>query len=164
MNSAVAPRALIIGGSLGGLFAATALRATGWDVQVFERSPQELSSRGGGVVLQPDVIEVFDFAGLKFQRPLGVRSGDRIYLDQKDEVVQRSYMPQTQTSWNTLYGVMKRSLPAELVHSGERFVSFEQNGDKVTAHFASGRRETGDLLIGADGAQSSVRAQLTPRH
>jgi 2-polyprenyl-6-methoxyphenol hydroxylase-like FAD-dependent oxidoreductase len=42
------PRALIIGGSLAGLFTATTLRSVGWDVQVFERSPHDLDSRGGG--------------------------------------------------------------------------------------------------------------------
>lgn len=52
MENETRPRALIIGGSLGGLFPATTLRAIGWDVQVFERSPRELSSRGGGAVLQ----------------------------------------------------------------------------------------------------------------
>ena len=51
MNSTTRPRALVIGGSLGGLFAATSLRAIGWDVDVFERSPHDLDSRGGGVVL-----------------------------------------------------------------------------------------------------------------
>lgn len=58
------PRALVIGGSLGGSFAATALRAVGWDVEVFERSPSAQSSRGGGIVLQPEVIGAFAFAGV----------------------------------------------------------------------------------------------------
>lgn len=35
------PRALIIGGSVGGLFTATVLRAIGWQVDIFERSPHE---------------------------------------------------------------------------------------------------------------------------
>lgn len=49
------PRALVIGGSLGGLFAGNLLRRLGWDVDIFERSTQDLDSRGGGIVLQPDV-------------------------------------------------------------------------------------------------------------
>lgn len=156
------PRALIIGGSLGGLFAATTLRAIGWEVDVFERSPNELDSRGGGVVLQGDVLSAFHFAGVQTLGALGVRSGDRIYLDRDDRVVQRSYMPQSQTSWNMLYGTMKQHLPAEIFHPGERFVRFEQHGDRITACFASGRVETGDLLVGADGARSAVREQVIP--
>ncbi|RUL78991.1 FAD binding domain-containing protein [Dyella choica] len=154
------PRALIIGGSLGGLFTAIALRAIGWEVQVFERSPSELSSRGGGIVLQPDVIAAFRFAGVEHGHMLGVRSGDRIYLDREDRVTHRSYMPQTQTSWNMLYATMSRSLPDGVVHRSEEFVRLEQDGTKVRAHFSSGRMEEGDLLVGADGPGSSLRALL----
>ena len=70
-------------------------------------------------------------------------------------------MPQTQTSWNMLYGTMKAHLPAQVFHPGERFVRFEQDGDRITACFASGRIETGDLLVGADGARSTVREQVS---
>jgi 2-polyprenyl-6-methoxyphenol hydroxylase-like FAD-dependent oxidoreductase len=156
------PRALIIGGSLSGLFTATTLRAIGWDVDVFERSPNELDSRGGGIVLQGDVLAAFDFAGIRTGSGLGVQSGDRIYLNRADEVISRTYMPQTQTSWNMLYATMRAHLPAAVLHAGERFVRLEQNADGITAHFASGRVERGDLLIGADGARSAVREQVMP--
>lgn len=67
------PRALVVGGSLAGLLAATTLRAAGWKADVFERSPQPLESRGGGLVLQPDVLEAFRFAGIPPDPFLGVR-------------------------------------------------------------------------------------------
>lgn len=162
MNDKIAPRALIAGGSLGGLFTALTLRAIGWRVDVFERSPHALDSRGGGIVLQPEVLHAFDFAGLRDHGTLGVRSGDRIFLDRGGNVVQRGYQPQTQTSWNMLYGAMRAALPDECVHAGETLAGFEQAGGQVRARFASGRVETGDLLVGADGARSSVRAQLLP--
>ncbi len=164
MNPAIPLRALVIGGSLGDLFAATALRAIGWQVDVFERSPHDLDGRGGGVVLQPDVLNAFRFAGINHSHALGVKSGDRIYLDRDDSVVQRQYMPQTQSSWNMLYGALKRALPKSMVHTGEQLTHFEPDGDRVHAHFASGRVETGDLLIGADGSRSTVRKQLMPGH
>ena len=162
MNDKIAPRALIAGGSLGGLFTALTLRAIGWRVDVFERSPHALDSRGGGIVLQPEVLHAFDFAGLRAPGTLGVRSGDRIFLDRAGNVVQRGYQPQTQTSWNMLYGTMRAALPDACVHAGETLVGFEQAGGQVRVRFASGRVETGDLLVGADGARSSVRAQLLP--
>lgn len=162
MNEQLAPRALIIGGSLGGLFTAVALRAIGWRVDVFERSPHALDSRGGGLVLQPDVLNVFHFAGLDQHAPLAVPSGDRIFLDHRGNVVQRGYQPQTQTSWNMLYATMRGSLPDACVHAGETLASFEQAGGQVRARFASGRVETGDLLVGADGAHSTVRKLLLP--
>ncbi len=162
MNEARPPRALIVGGSLGGLFAATTLRAIGWDVQVFERSISALDSRGGGIVLQPDVLAAFRFAGIDRTKALGVRSGDRIYLDASDEVIERAFMPQTQTSWNMLHGLLSRALPPALVHRGETLVGFDQEESSVRARFASGRIERGDLLVGADGPRSTVRELLLP--
>jgi 2-polyprenyl-6-methoxyphenol hydroxylase-like FAD-dependent oxidoreductase len=156
-----APRALVVGGSLGGLFAATALRAAGWQADVFERSPSALDSRGGGLVLQPDVLAAFRFAGID-HGVLGVPSDDRIYLDAADRVVERRHMPQLQTSWNLLYGVLHRAMPDAAVHAGERLVSFRETAGRVTALFDSGRVETGDLLVGADGARSTVRKLLLP--
>ncbi len=162
MNDARVPRALIVGGSLGGLFAATTLRAIGWDVQVFERSISALDSRGGGIVLQPDVLAAFRFAAIERAGALGVRSGDRIYLDASDDVIDRAFMPQTQTSWNMIHGLLSRALPPEIVHRGETLVGFDQEETGVRAHFASGRIERGDLLIGADGPRSTVRELLSP--
>ncbi|WP_020656993.1 FAD binding domain-containing protein [Massilia niastensis] len=163
MHALVAmPRALVIGGSLGGLLAANALRAAGWDVDVFERSVGELSGRGGGIVLQADVLQAFQFAGLVHDPVPGVRSIDRIYLSASDRVLQRSPMPQAQTSWNVLYRILRDGLPPERLHGGASFTSYEQDGQRVTAHFADGRSEAGDLLVGADGARSTVRAQMLP--
>ena len=160
--AAARPRALVIGGSLGGLFTAITLRTIGWEVAVFERSPHELDSRGGGIVLQRDVLDALHFAGVESPGPLGVPSGDRIYLNRADQVISRQRMPQTQTSWNLLYGLMRDALPEGLVHAGEQLLRFEADEQGVSAHFASGRVERGDLLIGADGAGSTVRRQLLP--
>ncbi len=44
------PRALVIGGSLGGLCAGVCLRAAGWRVSIFERSPGLMDDRGAGIV------------------------------------------------------------------------------------------------------------------
>jgi 2-polyprenyl-6-methoxyphenol hydroxylase-like FAD-dependent oxidoreductase len=162
MSNGSQQRAIIIGGSLSGLFTATALRAIGWDVDVFEQSPNELDSRGGGIVLQPDVLEAFRFGRVKVPDHPGVDSGDRIYLDRDDRIVEQFYMPQTQTSWSLIYSAMRQALPDAVVHAGERFTRFEHSNDTVTAHFESGRVAEGDLLIGADGARSAVRAQVLP--
>jgi len=162
MSDKLAPRALIIGGSLGGLLTATTLRAIGWRVDVFERSPHALDSRGGGLVLQPDVLHAFAFAGLRVPATLGVASGDRIFLDRDGNVVQRGRQPQTQTSWNMLYGVLRDAVPDECVHAGETLVRVEQAGGQVRAYFAGGRIETGDLLVGADGARSTTRELMLP--
>ncbi|WP_261543180.1 FAD binding domain-containing protein [Burkholderia multivorans] len=162
MSDVSSPLAVVIGGSVGGLFAATALRAAGWRVQVFEQSPNDLDSRGGGIVLQVPIERAFAFGGVPLPRDAGVDSVDRIYLDPDDRVVQRLYMPQTQTAWNVIYSALKHALPAGVVHAGVSFERFTQEGDDVIAHFADGRTERADLLVGADGGRSNVRAQLLP--
>ncbi|MDS0856090.1 FAD binding domain-containing protein [Burkholderia pseudomultivorans] len=162
MSSVSSPLAVVIGGSVGGLFAATALRAAGWRVRVFEQSPNDLDSRGGGIVLQAPIERAFAFGGVPLPRDAGVDSVDRIYLDEDDRIVQRLYMPQTQTAWNVIYTALKRALPADVVHAGVSFERFTREGDDVIAHFADGRAERADLLVGADGGRSNVRAQLLP--
>ncbi|UEP28969.1 MULTISPECIES: FAD binding domain-containing protein [unclassified Burkholderia] len=162
MNDVSRPRALVIGGSVGGLFTATALRAAGWRVSVFEQSPSELDSRGGGIVLQPPIVRAFAFGGVPMPGDTGVDSTERIYLDEGDRIVQQMRMPQTQTAWNVIYTALKRALPAGVVHAGETFERLDSNGASITAHFASGRVEHADLLVGADGGRSGVRAQLLP--
>jgi 2-polyprenyl-6-methoxyphenol hydroxylase-like FAD-dependent oxidoreductase len=155
-------RAIIVGGSLGGLFAATTMLKIGWQVEVYERSPSTLDSRGGGIVLQPDVLAALSFGGVNHIDALGVPSLDRIYLDRNDRVIQRSYMPQTQASWHMVYNAMRRHLPPEVMRPGHRFVKFEQDGTSVRAFFENGHEAEADLLIAADGARSTVREQVIP--
>src|ERR1700736_5083293 len=107
MRSLEKPRAVVIGGAVGGLLAASTLLAAGWQVDVFETSPNELESGGGGVVLQPDVLDALHFARVPLPNPPGVASGERIYLDREDNIVERPHMPQMQTSWSLLYRAMK---------------------------------------------------------
>lgn len=161
-SSAPAGKALIIGGSLGGLFAATALRAVGWQVEVFERSPAALDSRGGGIVLQPDVLRALDFAGIQHVHALGVRSRHRVFLDAAGKIRHNQLMPQTQTSWNTLYAALMSGLPSELYHRGVTLIDIQQDDHGVIATFEDGKQARGDLLIGADGGHSTVRSIVLP--
>ena len=51
-------RALIIGGSMAGLLSALLLRRIGWRVDVFERSADDLASRGAGIATHPELREI----------------------------------------------------------------------------------------------------------
>ncbi|MFP3607397.1 NAD(P)-binding protein, partial [Paraburkholderia sp. SIMBA_053] len=61
-NTSTKRKAAIIGGSLGGLFAANLLLRNGWDVDVFERVPDELSGRGAGIVTHAELFDVMQAA------------------------------------------------------------------------------------------------------
>jgi 2-polyprenyl-6-methoxyphenol hydroxylase-like FAD-dependent oxidoreductase len=154
-------RAIVIGGSLGGLFTGIMLRSIGWKVNIYERSDRTLDSRGGGVVLQSDVVEAFERAGISTQS-LGVEARERYYLKSDGSIDQLMPMRQLLTSWNLLYGSMRRHFPSKHYHYGKPLLDIEQNGDRVTANFADGTQDTADLLIGADGPNSTVRHQLLP--
>ena len=155
-------RAVIIGGSLGGLFMAAALRAVGWEAEVYERSPSDLESRGGGIVLQPDVVRAFEFARVRTHGALGVRSHYDIYLNDNGSVVRQVHNPHTQTSWNKLYSALHRHHPARDYNQGAELVGLEQSDSGVVAIFANGRRAEADILIGADGSNSTVRKLMLP--
>lgn len=154
--------AVIIGGSLGGLFAAAALRAVGWTVDVYERSISELDSRGGGLVMQPDLLEAFQFAGIAHAPQLGVPSRDRQYLDASGAVLFRQRMPQAQTAWSVLYNTLRAGLPDGVVHSGVALSDFEQDDAGIDVMLSNGHRVRADLLIGADGPHSTTRSLLLP--
>jgi 2-polyprenyl-6-methoxyphenol hydroxylase-like FAD-dependent oxidoreductase len=66
------------------------------------------------------------------------------------------------TSWGRLYEALKRIFPSERYRSGMTLERVEQTPDKVTAVIADGQRIDGDLLIGADGLRSTIRAQFLP--
>jgi 2-polyprenyl-6-methoxyphenol hydroxylase-like FAD-dependent oxidoreductase len=155
-------RALIIGGSLSGMFCAICLRAIGWQVEIFERTRHRLGGRGGGIVLQPEVVRVLELAGVAEGQPLGVETKERIYLDASGRIARRERGHQCMTSWPMLYKLARQAIPDGIYHMDARLVDIEQTPEQVTAIFADGRRASGDLVIGADGVNSAVRAIELP--
>ena len=83
----------------------------GWDVSIFERSAHDLDSRGGGIVLQPEVVEVFRRASVDIQTiNLGVRSQYRTVLRPDGSIQSKHLAPQTQTSWSLVYTTLKAAM------------------------------------------------------
>ncbi len=71
-------------------------------------------------------------------------------------------MPALNSAWDRIYRPLKDTLPDDSYHAGMRLDGIENEADGVTAIFADGARERGDLLIGADGIHSTVRQILMP--
>ena len=163
------PKIAIIGGGIGGLTAAIALARKGLAAEVYEQAPV-LEEVGAGVGLWPNAMAALEPIGLsgkvaQLAVPVvrqGVRRPDGTWL---------MYFPEGLMArrWGTGFVLVHRAelqqlLAAELdpavIHLGARCTGFEDSGQAVTARFADGRQVQADVLIGADGVHSVVRAKL----
>jgi 2-polyprenyl-6-methoxyphenol hydroxylase-like FAD-dependent oxidoreductase len=154
-------RAVIVGGSMSGLFTAALLRRIGWDVDVYERSQVELVGRGAGITTHPELIDALRASGAGLTN-LGIEVEKRIALDRAGRVIAEKRLPQILTSWDRLQRLMRETIDPAHYHLGHNFERVEQDGSDVVVHFAGGRRERADLLVGGDGIRSSVRGQVAP--
>jgi 2-polyprenyl-6-methoxyphenol hydroxylase-like FAD-dependent oxidoreductase len=154
-------RALVIGGSMSGLLAGIMLHRRGWDVEIFERVEKELAGRGAGIVAQGELIARMKALGLE-TRDLGVAMTTRKILDQAGHVNVKFECPQVLTAWERVYRVLRDAFPAERYHRGEGLKAFEQREGGVFADFGAAGSRRADVLIGADGLRSTVRAQCLP--
>ena len=153
-------RALVIGGSLGGLLTAILLRNDEWQVDIFERVPDELSGRGAGIVTHPELLDALSRCGVAIDGGIGVEVTSRVTLDASGRTIGQFPLRQILTSWGKLYAVLKARFPVQDYRQGFSLERVEQHEDCVVACFANGQRVQGDLLVGADGIRSTVRAQF----
>jgi len=158
-----ARRAVVIGGSLGGLLVAHLLRSTGWDAVVFERNAEELASRGVGLGTHPQLIDVIQRAGIAFDETMGIGVRKVICLAQNGSTVVEQPTTRTMSGWARLYRALREALPAENYRLGKTLLRVEQDDTGVVAIFSDGTSERGDILIGADGGRSTVRQQYLPQ-
>ena len=155
-------KAIVVGGSLGGLFAANLLVRAGWDVHVYERVAEELEGRGAGIVTHPELLDALVHAGVTVDDSIGVKVAQRVTLGRDGAQVGARDLPQTLTAWSRLFSVLRSAFPSGRYHNGKSLVSFEQDERSVTARFADGEVVTADLLVAADGLRSIIRSALVP--
>ena len=156
------PRAIVVGGSLGGLFAACMLFRKGWDVIVLERGEGRLAGRGAGLGVHPPMLEGLLAAGAKVDAGVGVAVAGRTALARDGSIAAEIAMPQFCTSWARLYSLLSDLFPEDRVRRGVALVGFEQDDDDVAATLSDGTCLPGDVLVGADGIRSTVRRQIWP--
>jgi 2-polyprenyl-6-methoxyphenol hydroxylase-like FAD-dependent oxidoreductase len=176
-----AGRAIVIGGSLAGLLAGLLLRRQ-FTVDIYERARTELAGRGAGIVTHALLSEVLDAAGIAWRQDhgaqdhgaqdlgvqdlgvqdLGIEVRTRRFFDRDGRVGLDYAYRQTLTAWDRLYDLLRRAFPAAHYHRGKELVAIEERPDGVAARFTDGSIAEGDLLIGADGLRSTVRAQFLP--
>jgi 2-polyprenyl-6-methoxyphenol hydroxylase-like FAD-dependent oxidoreductase len=155
-------RAIVIGGSIAGLFVGAFLRRIGWQVDIYERSSIDLIGRGVGIVAtHPELFEALDKCGAGTV-DIGVIVYKRITFDRSGRVIAEKPLLQIVTSWDRLRQVLLKAIDRQRYHFGYVFDRVEQDSSGVQVYFANGRSERADLLVGCDGVRSSVRAHLAP--
>jgi salicylate hydroxylase len=164
-------RIAVIGAGIGGLTAALSLRQAGFEVDVYEQSPA-LTHIGGGINMGPNAARVLLRLGLgdallrEGVRPVGThqrrwhngRTLQRAPLNPQCEELYGA--PHITIHRADLLAVISSALPAERLHLGYRLTGFADKGDRVQAWFDNGERIAADILVGADGIHSAVRASL----
>jgi salicylate hydroxylase len=163
-------RVAIIGGGIGGLTAANALSRAGIEVAVYEAAA-ELREIGAGVALHPNAMKVL--------RAIGVEDGVRAVAGRSQWQVLRSWKTgrvigktsrrQQAASFGIegatvhradLLDVLAGALPAGMVTLGKRCTQVRTDGEVAAARFADGSEIEADVIAGADGIHSAVRASL----
>ena len=142
--------------------AGLALKGAGFDVQVYERNAGPMDTRGAGIVVQGDLLQLLRDNGAGSLPTTSCRI--RRYLDPDGGDGQVQPMPQTFTSWEAIYTTLRDAFPADRYHTGAALVrATNREHEPGAIAFVDGDREIeADLLVCADGAQSATRRRLLP--
>ena len=164
------PGVVIIGGGIGGLFAANALIAQGLRVSVYEQAPA-LGEVGAGVYVTPNAVRHLQRVGLgRAVEKWGARVGaDSRYLRHDGTPIAPVQVTDA-SGWNATFGMhradfvdlLAANLPAGIVHTGYRAIGFEQNDDLARVKFANGVEVKAEVVVAADGIHSELRPCVFP--
>jgi salicylate hydroxylase len=164
-------RIAVIGGGIGGLSAAVSLLRAGFEVDVYEQAP-ELNEVGGGINMAPNAVRILHRLGLaegldregvrpRFTHQRRWQDGRTLQRAPLNPLCEELYgAPHMTIHRADLLAVIASGFPAERVHLGHRLVGLTNKADAVEAWFDNGGRITADVLVGADGIHSAVRAAV----
>ena len=172
-------RVLIAGAGVGGLTAALSLHAAGIDVSVIESAPA-LRPQGAGVKLLPHAVRELTELGLgDGLAASGIPLAETVHVDRYGNPIWRFacgrhagyHWPQYSVHRGELQMILldavRSRLGPDAVRTGTAFVSFEESAAGVSVQVRRGTKDgltslPADVLVGADGLYSRVRAQLHP--
>src|SRR5260221_7777954 len=156
MSGAERPlRIAVAGGSIGGLCAGLALREAGFDARVYERVSGPMETRGAGIVVQGELIELLrtHSAGALPTTRCTVRR----YLSPEGGEGEVQRAPQDFPSWEAIYRTLATAFPADRYHRGATLTDFGNGEAAVQAQIDGHRVVEAEVLVAADGAQSPTR-------
>ena len=164
------PAVAIVGGGIGGLFAANALTAQGITVSVYEQAPA-IGEIGAGVFLTPNSVRHLHRIGLQGAvEKCGARVGRDSHYFRHDGARIAPVQVTDASGWNATFGMHRAdlvdmlgaALPPGTVHAGHRCNGFAQDGDAARVTFANGAAAEADIVIAADGIHSELRPHVFP--
>jgi len=161
-------KAAIVGGGIGGLSAANAMLRRGIDVTVWEQA-DPLGETGTGLSLFPNgrrQLERMNLGGPLAE--VGAKIGEGSAYYRMDGTFVTRVVTTDSSGWNGIYGmhradllrVLAGGLPPTATRLGHRCIAFEQSASFARLKFASGETHTADVVIAADGIQSSLQADV----
>ena len=162
------PNVLIIGGGIGGLFAAHALIAHGLRASVYEQA-SALGEVGAGVFVTPNAVRHLERVGLgPAVENWGARVGQGSYYFRHDGTPIAPVQVTDDSGWNATFGMHRAdfvgllagNLPAGIVHTGHRAIGFEQNDDVARVEFSNGTTAAAEVVVAADGIHSELRSYV----
>lgn len=161
---------MIVGGGIGGLFAANALLSHGLRVTVYEQAPA-LGEVGAGVYVTPNAVRQLERVGLgPALGKWGARVGaDSAYFRHDGTPIAKVQVTDA-AGWNACFGMhradyvglLAANLPDGIVHTGQRAVSYEEADGVARVRFAQGAVVEADAVVGADGIHSEMRPFVFP--
>jgi salicylate hydroxylase len=164
----------IIGGGIGGLAAALALRRRGIEVTIYEQSAQ-LTEIGAGITLSPNALKAFRLLGMEADAiAIGYQADSQVVRSWRSgriitrQASKKSFAERFGASMLTIHradllAIFARSLPNQMVHLGAICTGVELSGAAAVAKFADGSEIEADVIVGADGLHSVVRGSLFGR-
>ena len=162
-DESVALRAVVVGGGIGGIAAAVALRLAGIAVQVYEQA-QRLTEVGAGVSLAPNGLRMLDRLGVsEGVERLGARHLSTQLRLSDGQPARHEPHQFAQAGRNVgihradLLALLAARLPPGTVRTGHRCTGFRQDADSAMVSFANGATATADVVIGADGIHSVLQ-------
>lgn len=162
MQKSRLPKVAVIGGSIAGLSTGVALRCLGCDVQIYEQSHTMLRGRGGGLVVQYEMLDWMTAHGIAALATLSIPGVERQFLDRDGRVIQRFPDSTPFTSWDAVFHQLRTVFPDDAYHHGQQCIGVSSVDGRCVAEFASGVHAEGDFIVGADGVGSVIRSHLFP--